>query len=77
MRAILGPPRINSLFRVTSLIRTRVGRSGLFFILFFILVAGMLLLLLFVVWLYLKWSSKTGLNLMTMVPLIIREKKNI
>ena len=30
-----------------------------------------------VVWLYLKWSSKTGLNLMTMVPLIIREKKNI
>ena len=35
------------------------------------------MLLLFVVWLYLKWSSKTGLNLMTMVPLIIREKKNI
>ena len=32
------PPRINSLFRVTSLIRTRVGQSGLFFILFFILV---------------------------------------
>ena len=31
--------------------------------------------MLFVVWLFLKWSSKTGLNLMTMVPLIIREKK--
>ena len=30
-------------------------------------------IMLFVVWLYLKWSSKTGLNLMTMVPLIIRD----
>ena len=30
-----------------------------------------------VVWLYIEWSSKTGLNLMTMVPLIGRETKNI